>query len=93
MNIMDHCTENGSKTIAPYGKFVPIRNDRNASADLDQYLVGFWVCAEISGLLKKNRLEKLVSRVKRSAYLHASTKQNFLWRRFSEVNRISIIFL
>ena len=23
------------KTIAPYGKFAPIRNDRNASADLD----------------------------------------------------------
>ena len=35
MNIMDHCTENGSKTIAPYGKFAPTRNDRNASADLD----------------------------------------------------------
>ena len=92
MNIMDHCTESGSKTIASYGKFVPIP-DRNASADLDQYLVGFWICAEISGLLKKNRLEKLVSCVKRSAYLHASTKQNFVWRRFSEVNGISIIFL
>ena len=50
------------------------------------------ICAEISGLLKKNRLEKLVSPVKRSTYLHASTKQNFAWRCFFEVNRIPIIF-
>ena len=48
--------------------------------------------AEISRLLKKNRLEKLVSPVKRSTYLHASTKQNFAWRCFFEVNRIPIIF-
>ena len=59
---------------------------------LDQYLVGFWICAEISVLLKKNRLANLVSPVKRSASLHASNKQNFAWRRCFEVNRISIIF-
>ena len=33
------------------------------------YLVSFWIWAEISGMLKKNRLEKLVSVVKRSACL------------------------
>ena len=48
--------------------------------------------AEISELLKKNRLEKLAYPVKRSTYLHASAKQNFAWRCFFEVNRIPIIF-
>ena len=43
-------------------------------------------------MLKKNPPEKIVSPVKRSAWLHAFTKQNFAWQRFSEVNRISIIF-
>ena len=28
--------------------------------NLDLYLVGFWICAETLGLLKNNRLEKLV---------------------------------
>ena len=46
---------------------------------------------EILGLLKKNRLEKLVSPVKRSPYLHASAKQNFAWRCFFDVNEIPII--
>ena len=32
---------------------------------LDKYLVGFEIYAEISGMLKKNRLEKLVSREKK----------------------------
>ena len=59
---------------------------------LEQYLVDFWIWTEISGLLKKNQLEKLVSPVKRSAQLHASTKQNFDWRCFFELNGISIIF-
>ena len=45
-----------------------------------------------SGLLKKNRLEKLVSPMKKSAQLHASNKQNFACRRFFEVNGISIVF-
>ena len=48
-----------------------------SSSYLDQYLVSFWICVEISGLFKKNRLEKLLSPVERSAQLHASTKQNF----------------
>ena len=37
----------------------------------------FWICAEILGMLNKNRLEKLVSPVKKSSWLHASTLQNF----------------
>ena len=44
------------------------------------------------GIVKENRLEKLVSPVKRSAYLHGSTKQKFSWRCFFEVNGIFIIF-
>ena len=34
---------------------------------IDWLLVGFLICGEISGSLKKNRLEKLASPVKRSA--------------------------
>ena len=41
---------------------------------------------------KKNRLEKLVSLVKRTAWLHASTLQNFARRHFSDVNEVSIVF-
>ena len=55
-------------------------------------LVGFWICAEILELLKKNRLEKLISPVKTSTYLHTSTTQNFARQHFFEVNGISIIF-
>ena len=51
-------------------------------------LVGFSICAEMSGLLKKNRLEKPVFLVKQSAWLHASTLQNFARRHFFEVNEI-----
>ena len=43
-------------------------------------------------LLKKNRLEKLASPVKRSTQLLASTKQTFAWQSFIEVSGISIIF-
>ena len=42
-------------------------------------------------MLKKNRLEKLVSPVKRSALLHASTLQNFARRHFFDVNEVSIV--
>ena len=59
---------------------------------LDWYLVGFWICAEVSGIFKKNWLEKLVSPVKRSALLHASTLQNFARRHFFDVNEVSIVF-
>ena len=59
---------------------------------LDWYLVGFWICAEVSGIFKKNWLEKLVSPVKRSALLHASTLQNFTRRHFFDVNEIFIVF-
>ena len=45
-----------------------------------------------TGLLKKNRLEKIVSPMKKSAELHASTKQSFAWPRFFEANGISIAF-
>ena len=55
-------------------------------------LVGFWICAEILELLKKNQLEKLISPMKRSTYLHTSTMQNFARQHFFEVNGISIIF-
>ena len=44
-------------------------------------------------MLKKNRLEKLVSSVKRSALLYASTLQNFAGQHFFDVNEVSIVFL
>ena len=44
-------------------------------------------------MTKKDRLEKFVSAVKRSALLHASTLQNFARRYFSDVNEVSIVFL
>ena len=59
---------------------------------LDWYLVGFWICAEVSGILKKNWLEKLVSPVKRSALIHASILQNFTRRHFFDLNKIFIVF-
>ena len=58
---------------------------------LDQYLFGFLIFEEISEMLKKNRLEKLVSPVKRSAWLYASTLQNFAGH-FVDVNEISFVF-
>ena len=45
---------------------------------------------EILGMLTKNRLEKLVSLLKRSAWLHASTLQNFARRHFFDVNEVCI---
>ena len=54
---------------------------------LDWYLVGFWICAEVSGILKKNWLEKLVSPVKRSSLLHASILQNFTRRHIFDLNK------
>ena len=47
----------------------------------------------ISEMLKKNRLEKLISPVKWSAWLHASTLQNFARRHFFDVNGVSIVIL
>ena len=41
-------------------------------------------------MLKKNRLGKLVSLVKGSAWLHGSTLQNFARWYFFEVNKVSI---
>ena len=43
------------------------------------------------GNVKKNRLEKLVSPVKKSALLHASSRQNFAWRHFFDVDGVSIV--
>ena len=43
-------------------------------------------------IVKEKPTRKFVSRVKRSAQLHASTKQNFARRCFFEVNGISVIF-
>ena len=50
----------------------------------------FLDCAETSGELKKNRLEKLVSPV--IPRFHASTLQNFARRYFYDVNEVSIVF-
>ena len=47
---------------------------------------------KVSGMLKKNRQEKLVSPVKRSALLHASTLQNVARQHFFNVNEVSIVF-
>ena len=65
---------------------------RKAGFILVYYLVGFRICAEISGMLKKNRLEKLVSPVIRSALLHASTFQDFARQYFFAVQEVSIVF-
>ena len=43
-------------------------------------------------MLKKNELEKLVSAVKRSAWLQASILQNFARRHFFDVIEVSIVF-
>ena len=43
-----------------------IYSNKRALLWLDFYLVGFFICVEISGMLKKKRLEKLVSPLKRS---------------------------
>ena len=61
------------------------------SFPLDQCLVGFFIFAEISEMLKKTQLEKLVSPVKWSAWLYASTLQNFARWHFFDVNRVSIV--
>ena len=53
--------------------------------------VGFWICAKMSGLLKKNRLQKPVFPDKISVKLHASTLQNFARRHFLEVNEVSFV--
>ena len=59
---------------------------------LDQYLVGFWICAGISGMLKKNWLEKFVSPMKRSPWLYASGLQKLARRHFFDINEVSIVF-
>ena len=43
------------------------------------------------GMLKKNRLEKLVFPVKWSVWLYASTLQNYARRQFFDVNGVSIV--
>ena len=43
-------------------------------------------------MLKKNELEKLVSVVKRSAWLQASILQNFNRRHFFDAIEVSIVF-
>ena len=43
-------------------------------------------------MLKKNELEKLVSAMKRSAWLQASILQNFARRHFFDVIEVSIVF-
>ena len=43
-------------------------------------------------MLKKNRLEKLLSLVKRSAWIRVSTLQNFAKRHLFDVNEVSIVF-
>ena len=55
-------------------------------------LVGFSISAKISHMLNENRLEKLVSPVKRSACHYVSALQNFARRHFSNVNEVSIVF-
>ena len=47
---------------------------------------------EISGLLKKSRLGKLLPPLKGYALLYVSTKETFAWPRFFQVSEISIIF-
>ena len=59
---------------------------------LKWYLVGFLICVGISGMIKKNWLEKLVSPVNRSALLLASTLQNFARWHFVDVNEVFIVF-
>ena len=54
---------------------------------------GFFIFAEMSETLKKNRLEELLSPVKWSAWLYASTLQNFARRYFFAVNGVSIVIL
>ena len=44
------------------------------------------------GNVKKKQIEKLVSPVKKSAGLHASTLQNFATQHFFDVNEVSIVF-
>ena len=60
--------------------------------DIDLYLVGFCVFAEISEMLKKKRLEKLVYPVKWSTWLYASNLPNFARRHFFNVNEVSNVF-
>ena len=43
-------------------------------------------------MLKKNRLEKLLSLVERSAWIRASILQNFAKRHLFDVNEVSIVF-
>ena len=58
---------------------------------LGLYLVGFFIFAEISKMLKKNRLEKLVSPMKWSAWVYRSTLQNFAGQHSFDVNGVSVL--
>ena len=53
---------------------------RYLAVNLDKYLVGFWIFAEISGMFKKRQLEKIASPVKWSSWLYVFTLQNFVGR-------------
>ena len=66
------------------------RNIFFSSFILDCYLIVFLIFAEISEMLKKNRLEKLFP-VKWSAWLYASALQNFTRRHFFYLNGVSIV--
>ena len=55
------------------------------------FRLGFLIFAEISEMLKKNRLEKFVSAVKWSTWLYVSTLQNFASRHLFDVNGVSIV--
>ena len=73
--------------------FLPVNYFHKMSTIMvDQYLVGFWICAEISVMSKKNRLEKLVSPVKRSAWLDRSTLKTFDRCHLFDVNEVSMCF-
>ena len=59
---------------------------------VDYYLVGFFICAENLGMLKKNRLEKLVPSVKRSAWLQVFALQNFDRQHLFDVNKVFDVY-
>ena len=44
------------------------------------------------GNVKQKRTRKTCFAMKRSTWLHASARQDLVWRRFFEVNRTSIVF-
>ena len=53
---------------------------------------GFGFARKSPGMLEKNRLEKLVTLLKRSVWLHAYNLQNFARRHFFDISEVSIVF-